>query len=136
MSSLLQDLRYALRTFAKSPVFAVVAIASLMLGIGVNTAIFTLMDQVLLRMLPIKEPERLVLLDQPGANMGSIRSDHAFSYPMYRDFRDRNQVFDGMLARASASLSMTHKGQTERIDGEIVSGNYFEVLGVRPASGR
>ncbi|MBI3469812.1 MAG: ABC transporter permease [Candidatus Solibacter usitatus] len=129
-------LRYALRTLAKSPVFSLVAIFSLALGIGANTAIFTLVDQVLLRLLPVKNPQELVLLTWRGSHYCSNTGSNALSYPMYTDFRARNQVFSGLLCRHAAPLSMGYQGQTERIDGELVSGNYFEVLGVKPAIGR
>jgi hypothetical protein len=95
-----QNIRFALRTFAKSPVFTTVAVASLALGIGANTAIFTLMDQVLLRMLPVRDPRQLVQLDQNGVNNGSIHGPSTFSYPMYKDFRDRNEVFSGVIGAA------------------------------------
>jgi predicted permease len=136
MSKIAQDLRFALRSFRKSPVFTAVAVASLALGIGANTAIFTLMDQILLRMLPVSEPEQLVQLDQKGPNQGSIHGERMFSYPMYKDFRDRGDVFSGVLARFSTDVSMTYKQQTERVRAEVVTGNYFDVLGVRPAIGR
>ncbi|MBC7928396.1 MAG: ABC transporter permease [Bryobacteraceae bacterium] len=136
MDQLLQDLRYSLRTLKKSPMFAAVAISSLALGIGANTAIFTLMDQVLLRMLPIQNPQEMVLLDAPGIDQGFIRGPNAHSYPMYKDLRDRNSVFSGVLARFPASLSFSYKGQTEQVNGEIVSGNYFDVLGVKASLGR
>ena len=136
MHAAAQDLRYALRTFRKNPLFTAVALISLTLGIGANTAIFTLLDQVLLRMLPVREPERLVLLDAPGPNRGSFHDDNAFSYPMYVDFRDRNQVFSGMLARYGFEPSLTWQGQSDRVNGELVSGNYFHVLGVPGYLGR
>src|SRR5687768_4952167 len=136
MSHLLADIRFALRTFSKSPVFTTVAVASLALGIGANTAIFTLMDQVLLRMLPVRDPEQLVQLDQKGPNNGSIHGPRAFSYPMYKDFRDRTDIFSGVIARVLTEVSFTHKSQTERVNAEIVSGNYFDSLGVRAARGR
>ncbi|HUJ23822.1 MAG TPA: ABC transporter permease [Bryobacteraceae bacterium] len=136
MQTLLQDARFALRTLRKSPVFTAIAILSLALGIGANTAIFTLMDQVLLRALPVKHPEQLVLLDQPGPNQGAIRNENAFSYPMYKDFRDHSPVFSGVVARFPISMSVAYHGQTDRAEGELVSGNYFDVLGVRALLGR
>jgi predicted permease len=136
MQTLLQDVRFTLRMLRKSPVFTVIAVMSLALGIGANTAIFSLMDQVLLRALPVKHPEQLVLLDQPGPQHGSIRSENAFSYPMYQDFRDHSTVFSGVLARFPLSLSVAFHGQTDRAEGELVSGNYFEVLGVPALVGR
>ncbi|HET8549364.1 MAG TPA: ABC transporter permease, partial [Bryobacteraceae bacterium] len=136
MHAVAQDLRYAFRTFRRSPIFTGVALLSLALGIGANTAIFTLLDQVLLRMLPVYEPERLVLLDGPGPDRGSRRDENAFSYPMYVDLRDQNRVFSGVLARHGVSLSLTWKGQTDRVNGELVTGNYFDVLGVPQFLGR
>jgi predicted permease len=132
----MQDLRFALRTLRNSPVFSTVAILSLALGIGANTAIFTLLDKVLLRYLPVKHPEQLVMLDQPMMTQGSVRASHSFSYPMYKDFRDQNQVFSGVLARYPLPMSVGYRDHTERAEGEIVSGNYFEVLGVSALIGR
>ena len=136
MQTLLQDVRFTLRTLRKSPVFTIIAIVSLALGIGANTAIFTLMDQVLLRMLPVKHAEQLVVLDQPGPNQGSIRNDAAFSYPMYTDLRDQTPVFSGVLARFPLSMSVAYRDQTDRAEGELVTGNYFAVLGVNALVGR
>ena len=136
MGTLLQDLRYAARTFRKSPVFVVVAILSLAFGIGANTAIFTLVDQVLLRLLPVKDPQQLVLLWGRGPHMGSNNGRHKLSYPMYEDFRDHNQVFSGMACYWDSDMSVSADGRTERVEGELVSGTYFQVLGVNPAMGR
>ena len=136
MGNLLQDLRYAIRTFRKSPVFVIVAVLSLAFGIGANTAIFTLVDQVLLRLLPVKDPQQLVLLWGRGPHYGSNNGRYKLSYPMYEDFRDHNQVFSGMFCRWETSMSVSSDGRTERVDGELVSGTYFPVLGVGPALGR
>jgi predicted permease len=136
MRDLLSDLRYALRTFAKSPVFAGVAVLSLALGIGANTAIFTLLDQVLLRLLPVRDPEQLVQLQWEGSFYGSNTGYAALSYPMYKDFRDRNQVFSDVICRYALPLSLGISGEGDRLDGELVSGNYFQVLGVKAAIGR
>jgi putative ABC transport system permease protein len=133
---MLQDLRYAARTLATTPGFTLVVVLTLALGIGANTAIFSLTDQVLLRLLPVKSPERLVVLDGPGAFSGRTYNSGTFSYPMYRDFRDRNTVFDGVLARFPAPLTLMANGQAERVRGELVTGNYFDVLGVRARIGR
>jgi predicted permease len=130
------DLRYALRTFRKSPVFVGVAVLSLALGIGANTAIFTLVDQVLLRYLPVKDPQQLVLLWGRGQHYGSNNGPNKLSYPMYADFRDKNQVFSGMFCRTDMDFSVIFEGKTERISGELVSGTYFPVLGVSAALGR
>ena len=127
---MLQDLRYALRTLFTAPAFTIIVVATLALGIGANTAIFSLTDQVLLRLLPVISPERLVVLDGPGAFQGRTFNNGTFSYPMYRDFRDRNTVLDGVLARFPTPLTLIAGGQAERVSGELVSGNYFDVLGV------
>jgi putative ABC transport system permease protein len=141
MQTLWQDLRYGARMLLKNPGFTLVAVLTLALGIGANTAIFSLTDQVLLRLLPVERPKELVILRSPGPQGGRVTSDGdnsaSFSYPMYKDLRDRgNNVFSGLLARYTLPLSVAGAGQTERADGELVSGNYFEVLGVRPALGR
>jgi predicted permease len=136
MGNLVQDLRYAIRTFRKSPVFVIVAVLSLAFSIGANTAIFTLVDQVLLRLLPVKDPQQLVLLWGRGPHYGSNNGRYKLSYPMYEDFRDHNQVFSGMFCRWETSMSVSSDGRTERVDGELVSGTYFPVLGVGPALGR
>ena len=136
MQILLQEIRYSLRSLRKTPVFTTVAILSLALGVGANTAIFTLMDQVLLRMLPIHNPAEIVMLDAPGPSQGSTRNDNAFSYPMYTDLKNSNSVFTGMLARFATECSLSSGNQTERVQAELVSGNFFEVLGVRTALGR
>src|SRR6476646_514692 len=107
MGHLLADLRFALRTFARAPVFTIVAGISLAFGIGANTAIFTLLDQVLLRALPVKNPEQLVLLSWVGSHYGNNWGMNSISYPMYRDFRDQNQVFSGMICRFGSALSMS-----------------------------
>src|SRR5580693_4859217 len=133
-------LRHTIRVLLKSPSFTLVAVLSLAFGIGANTAIFTLLDQVLLRSLPVQAPEQLTLLSFSGGDEGSLRSRDDgglyFSYPMYRDLRDRNTVFSGMIATLHYEIASSWHGQTERAIGELVSGNYFEVLGVRPAIGR
>jgi predicted permease len=140
MTGLLQDFRYAVRQLRKSPGFTAVAVITLALGIGANTAIFELLDQVLLRGLPVKEPDRLVLLRYSGSNTGhlSSRSDGKFyfSYPMYRDLRDRNSVFSGVIATDWAQAGVQWHNQPELVGTELVSGNYFDVLGVQPALGR
>jgi putative ABC transport system permease protein len=140
MDGLMQDFRYALRQLKKSPGFATVAILTLALGIGANTAIFTLLDQVLLRSLPVKDPDRLVVLRFSGEDPGHVSSrtdEHFyFSYPMYRDLRDRNAVFDGVIATDAAKAGVQWHDQPELISAELVSGNYFDVLGVQPALGR
>jgi putative ABC transport system permease protein len=137
----LSDLRYAWRQLRKSPGFAVTAVVTLALGIGATTAIFTMFDQVLLRMLPVERPQELVRLDWHGSFSGSMSAfggdiGNYYSYPMYKDLRDRNQVFSGMLAAMRTNLGVAWQNQAENERAEIVSGNYFEVLGLKPAVGR
>src|SRR5215469_15133874 len=128
MPVLLQDLRFTLRTLRKSPLFASISVFSLALGIGANTAIFTLINQLILQMLPVRHPEELVLLTARGNHYGSNTGSNAMSYPMYRDIRDRNQVFSGMFCRSQMDFSVSFEGRTELVTGELVSGNYFPVL--------
>ena len=140
MSTLWQDTRYALRSLAKTPVFTGVAVVSLALGIGGNSAVFSLMDQALLRALPVKHPEQLVLFSSPGIRSGWMQTNYddqyVFSYPEYREFRDHAAGFNGVIAHFATFVAMNWKGQTDRIYGEMVSGNYFETLGTQTAIGR
>ncbi len=136
MASFLQDLRYAVRTLRKAPLFTSVAVLSLALGIGANSAIFSLVNQLILQLLPVRDPEQLVLLTARGQHYGSNTGNNAISYPMYQDFRDKNQVFQGMFCRFGNQFSLTYAGRTELVSGELVSGNYFPVLGVGAALGR
>ena len=136
MGNFVQDLRYAFRTLRKAPLFTSVAVLSLALGIGANTAIFTLVNQLILQLLPVRDPEQLVLLTARGSHYGSNTGGNALSYPMYQDFRDKNQVFQGMFCRFGNAFSLTYEGRTELVSGELVSGNYFPVLGVGAALGR
>jgi len=140
MTGFAQDFRYALRQLGRAPGFAAVAIITLALGIGANTAIFSLLDQALLRSLPVKDTDRLVVLQSMGSFNGhtSSRTDENFyfSYPMYRDLRDRNSVFSGLTATVWTQVGVQWHNQPELVAAELVSGNYFEVLGVQPARGR
>jgi predicted permease len=120
------DIRYGLRILRKSPGFTAAAVLSLALGVGINTAVFSLINAVLLRTLPVKNPEQLVVFNH--------RND--ISYPMYQDLRDGNTVLSGLLSRFTIPASMSAEGQTERISAELVSGNYFQVLGVEALIGR
>lgn len=136
MPSIIGDARYGLRSLSKSPVFTAVAVLSLALGIGANTAIFSLIDQVLLRLLPVKDPESLVMIATRGAHWGNNRGANMLSYPMYKDYRDKNEVFTGVLCRSGVTVNMSYDGPAERVEGELVSGNYFQVLGMDAALGR
>ena len=134
--TLFQDFAYALRSFRKSPVFTAVAVLSLALGIGANTAIFTLVDQLILRLLPVRNPEQMVLLAGRGRHYGGNNGMNAIAYPMYQDIRDRNEVFSGMMCRYRLGFLVGADGQSDSVGGELVSGNYFPLLGVRAAAGR
>jgi predicted permease len=140
MATVTQDLKYGMRMLAKNPGFTLVAVLTLALGIGANTAIFSLTDQVLLRALPVRNPDQLVIVRAVGWKTGHVSSDlddtMSFSYPEYKDLRDRAPAFSGLLARYGLSLNVAANRETERADGELVSGNYFDVLGVHPALGR
>ena len=136
MTSILADLRLAVRGLRRSPLFAIVAILSLALGIGANTAIFTLIDQMLLRKLPVAEPERLVMLYQQGSHNGSNMGIRMHSYPLYQDLQQKAEPLQEVLCRRLVPASVSVDNQTERVDAEMVSGNFFTMLGVKPALGR
>lgn len=140
MTTILNDVRYALRTFVKSPGFAIIAVSTLALGIGANAAIFALVNRVLLTLLPVKNPQELVLLRSAGPIQGHGWSDSdiatSFTYPMYQGLRDGNSAFAGLIAQYPFAASVATSGGTERASGELISGNAFGVLGVVPAVGR
>jgi predicted permease len=136
MSDLSGDLRYAVRGLRRSPLFAVIAIFCLALGIGATTAIFTLMDQVLFRSLPVKDPGRLVMIFQRGPHNGSNAGYRMNSYPMYMDFMQKAPPLQEVLARRPTQASISIDNQTELVDAELVSGNYYSMLGVKPVVGR
>jgi predicted permease len=136
MTAATPDFRLALRGLRRSPLFATVAILSLALGIGANTAIFTLIDQILLRKLPVTAPEQLVMLYQQGSHMGSNMGSRMHSYPMYQDVQKRAEPLAEVLCRRLVAASVSIDHQTERIQAEMVSGNYFTMLGVKAALGR
>lgn len=130
------DLKLAVRGLFRSPLFSIVAILSLALGIGANTAIFTLIDQILLRKLPVKNPDELVMLYQSGPHSGSNMGSRMHSYPIYQEYQKRAEPLAEVIARRLADASVSVDNQTERVDIEMVSGNYFTMLGVGPAAGR
>ena len=136
MTSTASDLRLAVRGLRRSPLFATVAILSLALGIGANTAIFTLIDQILLRKLPVRDPDQLVMLYQQGPHNGSNMGSRMHSYPIYKDYQKRGEPFSEVLCRRLVPASVSVDNRTERVEAEIVSGNYFTMLGVGPAMGR
>jgi predicted permease len=134
------DLRFALRTLGRSPAFTAIAVLSIALGIGANTAIFSLLDQVLLRRLPIADPASLVALRLPDVLGSSSMSDSpgtVFSYPMYKDIRERTgAAFQEVIGRTSFTVALQHTGAAERARAELVTGNLFPALGVKPLIGR
>ena len=129
-SSSTSDVRLAIRSLSRSPLFATVAILSLALGIGANTAIFTLIDQIVLRKLPVQKPEELVMLYQQGANNGSNMGTRMQSYPMYQDLQKKAEPLADVLCRRLVPASISIDNQTERLEAELVSGNFFTLLGV------
>ena len=143
MLNILKDLRFALRQLRRSPAFAVTAIFTLALGIGANTTVFSLLDQALLRALPVKDPGQLVILRDSdprwwGAVAMSSGGDvsDTFSYPQYRTLRDSARGFAGLLATTSSQTGLSRNNATQIVADEAVSGNYFQVLGVPPHLGR
>jgi len=141
MPSVLQNVRYALRQLRKHPGFTLIAVLTLAVGIGANASIFSLVDQVLLRKLSVSEPDRLGQLRFTGSDTGHSSSYggddyNYFSYPMYRDLRDQNNVFEGLLAMFPAQVGVQWRGGSSLANSELVSGNYFSLLSVRPALGR
>jgi predicted permease len=136
VATLLSDIRLAFRGLRRNPLFATVAILSLALGIGANTAIFTLMDQVLLRKLPVSRPDELVMLYQQGSHNGSNMGSRMHSYPIYQDYQQKAEPLAEVICRRLVAASVSVDNQTERLQAELVSGNYFTMLGVKPAIGR
>jgi predicted permease len=136
MTTLANDVRLAVRACRRSPLFATVAVLSLALGIGANTAIFTLIDQILLRKLPVKNPDQLVMLYQQGPHNGSNMGPRMHSYPIYQDYQQRAEPLAEVVCRRLVPASVSIGNQTERVDAEMVSGNFFSMLGVGPAVGR
>jgi len=132
MGTLLQDIRYGIRGLLKRPGFTAVAIITLALGIGANSAIFSLVNTVLLRPLPVRNPEEIVSVAVRAKGDSML----AFSYPNYKDFRDRNDVLSGLLLYRFAPLSLSQQGNNERVWSYEVSGNYFDMLGVQALHGR
>ena len=130
---MLQDLRYGLRVLAKSPAFTMVAVLSLALGITANTAIFSLIDVLLLKPIPVEEPGRLASVFMTDArNPGNLPISHL----NFKDLRDQNQVFTGMAGFTFAQLNWARDNASEQVVSQVVSGNYFSVLGTQPFLGR
>lgn len=141
---LLRDMRFSIRGLLRNPGLASVAVLTLAVAVGANSTIVSLLSQALLRALPVRDPQQLVLLNFGGATDGHMHSEggdrpghqYVFSYPMYRDLRDQNRALSGLIASAAQSAGATWENRSEAVNTELVSGNYFEVLGVRPAVGR
>ena len=142
LEHLMRNIRLALRTLFKTPVVTGVAVASLALGLGSNAAIFSLYSQIVLRPLPVADPERLVNLASPGPRPGPCSRDNAgtcdetFSYPMFRDLQRGQAVFTDIAAHKGLRANVVHQGRASIVQGTQVSGSYFSVLGLRPAAGR
>jgi hypothetical protein len=142
--NLVRDVRYGMRGAWRNPGFAAVTMLTMALAIGAMTAIFSLLDQALLRALPVREPDSLLVLSFAGDHQGHHHSEggnspghtHEFSYPMFRDLREKNKTLSGLIASAPDSVGVTWNDRAEIVLAEMVSGNYFEMLGVRPAVGR
>jgi predicted permease len=133
----LYDLRFSARSFLRSPGFTAATLLSLALGIGATTAIYSMVDQVILHALPVREPERLVLVDWNGDQVvGGFGSWNLMSYPICRDLQKQDRAFDGVLCRAEIDVNLSTGGDPTPVGAEIVSGSYFQVLGVGPALGR
>lgn len=138
----MSSLRLAVRTLFRTPFVTFVAIISLAFGIGANTAIFSLFDQMLLRPLPVPAPDELVNLGAPGPKPGSNSCNdqggcsEVFSYPMFKDLEKVQQVFTGLAAHRTFDANLAYRGQTLSGEGMLISGGYFPVLGIQPALGR
>ncbi|HYL96795.1 MAG TPA: ABC transporter permease, partial [Terriglobales bacterium] len=134
METLLQDIRYGLRMLRKSPGFTAVAVITLALGIGANTAMFSVVDAVLLKPLNFPHSEQLVSVNEVDSRRPG--KPDTFSYPDFFDYRAQNQTFAGMATYRDASFTLTGVGQPQHLDGEVVSSDFFSVLGMPPALGR
>ncbi|HEY7545074.1 MAG TPA: ABC transporter permease, partial [Blastocatellia bacterium] len=135
IGNLLHDIRYGFRAMRKSPAFTAVAVLTLAIGIGANTAIFSVVNAVLLRLLPYHQPDRLVLMWEFNHKLATIPRMWV-SYPNFRDWERNNQVFDGLGAYRSSSVSITGRGEPEQIRTGKVSASVFPLLGIQPALGR
>src|SRR5437899_5573661 len=127
----MQDLRLAIRALLATPIVSVVAVLSLALGIGANTAIFSLVNSLLLRTLPVASPNQLFILSSAGS-----RNHWQWSYAVWSQIHERPQLFDGALAWFQTRFNLASSGETQFVDGVWVSGSYFATLGVRPLLGR
>src|SRR5687768_1182830 len=137
LNNLARDARYGLRTLRRDPGFTAAAVVSLALGIGASAGIFSLLDQVLLRQLPVREPERLVQMDWNGSSISAEWGfGHLLSYPFCRDLEAQVAFFEGVFCRHPTALNFSTGQGHDQVRAEIVSGSYFHVLDVRPSLGR
>ena len=144
LESVWRDVRYGVRGLWHNPGFSTVAVLTLALTIGANSTIFSLLSQALLRALPVQDPDQLVVLSFAGGAPGHHHSEggnsaghqHEFSYPMFKDLRDRNTALSGLIASAPVGVGAVWNNHAEPVEAEMVTGNYFETLGVHPAVGR
>src|SRR5215467_7921885 len=131
------DLRFSARAFLRSPSFTATAVLSLALGIGATTALYSLIDQVVLRALPVDHPENLVLIDWDGfQNAETFGTANLMSYPICRDLEQQKAFFDGVFCRAATTIGFSTDREPRLTAAELVSGSYFSTLGVTPALGR
>jgi len=132
------DLRFSLRSLFRTPFFTSTIVLSFALGIGATTAIYSLVDQVMLHALPVREPQRLVVFDWKGvtASVNAFGTYNLLSYPLCRDLQQQQQFFDGVFCRATTTISLSTGGDLAPAAAEIVSGTYFPVLGIQPSVGR
>ena len=130
----MNDIRQSIRLLLKRPGFSAIVVLTLALGIGANTAIFSVTDRLLLRSLPVRDPDQLVLITSVSVSPHFV--SNSFSYPDFNDYRTKNSVFDDMLAFQRTELQLTTPSGVERIQSEYVSGNYFDLLGIKAARGR
>src|SRR5262244_1942885 len=134
MNTILQDIRFGLRMLLKSPSISIVATIALALGIGANTAIFSVVNAVLLRPLPFPDPDSLVSVFETDTQRGQIRGSH--SYPNFMDLRAQNTVFERVASYHSADYILTGSGEPARLQGSVVTADLFPLLGVPPMLGR
>ena len=134
MDPLLQDIRYGIRMLFKNPGFTIVAFLTLALGIGANTAIFSILNSILFQPLPFKNPDQLAMLI--SYNTRHVRKGTSASYPDFLDWQKQNTVFNEMSVFRVKSYTLTGVGDPERIEGGRVSGNFFDLLGIKPQIGR
>jgi predicted permease len=131
-----QDVRYGFRALRNNPLFTVVAVLTLAIGIGANAAMFSLLDQVVLRPLPVRDPKQVVIVRETGNHYANSYGPNTISWPMFEDLRDNNQVFSGMFCRFPAIVTINEGDRAAQISAELVSGSYFPILGVGAILGR